>query len=53
MSKAKLVNELVKMKRAGMEPRFAAGETTPNSRPDKNAVGVFYTSDGGCRIAKT
>ncbi len=53
MSKAKLVNELVKMVRAGIEPRFTASETTPNSRPDKNAVGVFYAADGGCRIAGT
>lgn len=53
MSKAKVVNELVKMMRAGIEPQFAAGPTTPNSRPDKNAVGVFYASDGGCHIAGT
>jgi hypothetical protein len=53
MSKAKLVKELVKMVRSGIEPRFTAGETTPNSRPDKNAVGVFYASDGGCHIART
>lgn len=53
MSKAKIVNECMKMLQAGMVPQLLAVEPIPNSVPDKNAVGLFVTKGGGCHIART
>lgn len=44
--KSKLVSEIVKYARAGIELDLKPGESTPKSVPDTYAVGRFYTEEG-------
>jgi hypothetical protein len=53
MSKAKLVNELIKAARAGIPVVLEAGPAIPFSTPDNVSVGRFHTADGGLSITRT
>lgn len=53
MSKAKLVNELIKAARAGIPVVLEAGPAIPFSAPDNVSVGRFHTADGGLSITRT